>query len=141
MEIDQSRLLVLKAAHAIDSCGTKAARKEVGMCLLCQLHPSWQPIRLQYCCHYCIPGNQSDCSIVVITAYPIQIAAIKVAVAQMACRVVDRAIQLHGGEGVSQDSFLPHCFAGARSLRIADGPDIVHLETVAKLELQPHAKL
>ena len=93
--------------------------------LLSLLH-SWQPIRLQYCCHYCIS---------------IQIAAIKVAVAQMACRVVDRAIQLHGGEGVSQDSFLPHCFAGARSLRIADGPDIVHLETVAKLELQPHAKL
>ena len=90
---------------------------------------------LQCCCSS--HGNQSDCSIVFI----IQIAAIKVAVAQMACRVVDRAIQLHGGEGVSQDSFLPHCFAGARSLRIADGPDIVHLETVAKLELQPHAKL
>ena len=97
---------------------------------------------MHVCCVNCIPpGNQSDCSIVVITAYPVQIAAIKVAVAQMACRVVDRAIQLHGGEGVSQDSFLPHCFAGARSLRIADGPDIVHLETVAKLELQPHAKL
>jgi len=70
-----------------------------------------------------------------------QIAAIKVAVAQMACRVVDRAIQLHGGEGVSQDSPLPHWFAGARSLRIADGPDIVHLETVAKHELKPYAKL
>ena len=71
----------------------------------------------------------------------IQIAAIKVVAAQMACRVVDRAIQLHGGEGVSQDSPLPHWFAGARSLRIADGPDIVHLETVAKHELKPYAKL
>lgn len=70
-----------------------------------------------------------------------QIAEIKVAVAQMACRVLDRAIQVHGAMGVSQDSPLPHWFAGARSLRIADGPDIVHLETVAKQELKEKAKL
>ena len=70
-----------------------------------------------------------------------QIAAIKVVAANMACRVVDRAIQLHGGLGVCQDSPLAHWFAGARSLRIADGPDIVHMETVAKMELKEKAKL
>ena len=55
---------------------------------------------------------------------------------QMACRVVDRAIQVYGGMGVCQDTILPGMYAGARSLRIADGPDVVHMETVAKLELQ-----
>ena len=59
----------------------------------------------------------------------------------MACRVVDRAIQIHGGMGVSQDSKLSHWYAMARSLRIADGPDIVHLETVTKQELKEKAKL
>ena len=59
----------------------------------------------------------------------------------MACQVLDRAIQIYGGKGVSQDSPLAHMFAGARSLRIADGPDIVHLETLAKLELKAQAKL
>ena len=59
----------------------------------------------------------------------------------MACRVIDRAIQLYGGAGVSGDTPLAHWFAGARSLRIADGPDIVHLETVAKEELKHQAKL
>lgn len=59
----------------------------------------------------------------------------------MACQVVDRAIQLHGAYGVCQDSILAHFYAGARSLRIADGPDIVHLETVAKEELKGKAKL
>ena len=70
-----------------------------------------------------------------------QIAEIKVAVAQMTCRVIDRAIQVHGAMGVCQDSMLPHFYAGARSLRIADGPDIVHMETVAKEELKEKAKL
>lgn len=59
----------------------------------------------------------------------------------MACAVIDRAIQLHGALGVSQDSPLAHWYAFARSLRIADGPDIVHLETVAKEELKVKAKL
>ena len=59
----------------------------------------------------------------------------------MTCQVLDRAIQVYGGKGVSQDSPLAHMFAGARSLRIADGPDIVHLETLAKLELKAQAKL
>ena len=68
--------------------------------------------------------------------FHLQIAAIKVVVANMACRVVDRAIQVYGGMGVCQDTPLPAMYAGARSLRIADGPDIVHTETVAKLELQ-----
>ena len=65
-----------------------------------------------------------------------QIAAIKVLAAQMGCNVVDRAIQVHGGMGVCQDTPLAAFYAGARSLRIADGPDIVHMETVAKEELK-----
>ena len=59
----------------------------------------------------------------------------------MGCRVVDRAIQVFGGAGVSGDTPLASWYAGARSLRIADGPDIVHMETVAKEELKEMAKL
>jgi alkylation response protein AidB-like acyl-CoA dehydrogenase len=97
LEIDQTRLLVLRAAHAIDTLGTKAARKEI--------------------------------------------AGIKVVVANMGCRVIDRAIQIFGGAGVSNDTPLASWYAGVRSLRIADGPDIVHLETVAKEELKHQSKL
>lgn len=97
MEIDQCRLLVLKAAHTIDRDGYKANRKEV--------------------------------------------AAIKAVAPSMACRVVDRAIQVHGGMGVCQDSPLAYMYAAVRTLRIADGPDIVHLETIAKTELKAMAKL
>ncbi|CAI8013155.1 Acyl-CoA dehydrogenase family member 11 [Geodia barretti] len=97
LELDQSRLLVLRAAHAIDTLGTKAARKEI--------------------------------------------AGIKVVVANMGCRVIDRAIQIFGGAGVSNDVPLASWYAGVRSLRIADGPDIVHLETVAKEELKHQSKL
>ncbi|MFN8949186.1 MAG: acyl-CoA dehydrogenase family protein [Alphaproteobacteria bacterium] len=64
-----------------------------------------------------------------------EIAMIKVATPAMAQAVLDRAIQVHGGGGLSQDFFLGYAFTGARILRIADGPDEVHLETVAKLEL------
>ncbi|XP_031568863.1 acyl-CoA dehydrogenase family member 11-like [Actinia tenebrosa] len=96
MEIDQARLLVLKAAYMLDTMGNKAARKEIAMA--------------------------------------------KVVVARMACRVIDRAIQVHGGKGVSQDSPLPYFYALARSLRIADGPDEVHMEAVAKMELKQHLK-
>jgi acyl-CoA dehydrogenase len=50
-------------------------------------------------------------------------------------RVLDRAIQAHGGAGVSQDTFLASAWAQVRALRLADGPDEVHLEALAKLEL------
>ncbi|HET6628700.1 MAG TPA: acyl-CoA dehydrogenase family protein [Woeseiaceae bacterium] len=63
------------------------------------------------------------------------IAMIKVVAPSMALSVIDRAIQVHGAAGVSADFGLAAAWAAARTLRIADGPDAVHLETVAKLEL------
>ena len=69
------------------------------------------------------------------------IAMIKVAAPNMAQSVLDRAIQVHGGAGLSQDLFLGYAFAGSRILRIADGPDEVHVETVAKAELGRAAKV
>ena len=71
----------------------------------------------------------------------VQIACIKVVVPCMACQVVDRAIQVHGAGGLCQDSLLSHFYSWARALRIADGPDEVHLETIAKEELKPKANL
>ncbi|CAB3986771.1 Acyl- dehydrogenase family member 11, partial [Paramuricea clavata] len=65
-----------------------------------------------------------------------QIAMAKIAVPRMAQRVVDRAIQSYGGAGVSQDTPLAYMYAGLRTLRIADGPDEVHLTAVAKQELR-----
>jgi len=62
------------------------------------------------------------------------IAMIKIVAPSMACKVIDRAIQIHGGAGVSQDTFLAHAYAAARSLRLADGPDEVHLASLAKME-------
>jgi acyl-CoA dehydrogenase len=56
----------------------------------------------------------------------------------MACRVIDRAIQVHGGAGVSDDTPLAGFYAGARTLRLADGPDEVHLRSVARTELGRH---
>ena len=96
IEIDQSRLLTLWAAHRMDTVGNKEARTEI--------------------------------------------AAIKVAVPNMALRVIDRAIQAHGGMGVSQDTFLAKAFAGMRTLRLADGPDQVHMEGIAKWELRKGEK-
>ena len=61
---------------------------------------------------------------------------IKVVAPTMACTVIDRAVQAHGGLGVSQGSPLAYLWAHNRTLRIADGPDAVHLETIAKLELR-----
>jgi acyl-CoA dehydrogenase len=65
-----------------------------------------------------------------------EIAAIKVAAPQVACAVVDRAIQVHGGAGVSKDVPLGQMYAYARAMRIFDGPDEVHLATIAREELR-----
>ena len=64
-----------------------------------------------------------------------EIAMIKAVVPQMALKVIDRAIQVHGGGGVSQDFPLAEFWTYARTLRLADGPDEVHLESIAKMEL------
>jgi len=91
IDIDQARLLTLKAADMMDKVGNKAARAEISM--------------------------------------------IKVVAPAMALRVIDRAIQVHGGAGVCGDFALAATWAGARTLRFADGPDEVHRMAIAKLEL------
>jgi acyl-CoA dehydrogenase len=65
-----------------------------------------------------------------------EIAMIKAVVPQMTLKIVDRAIQAHGGGGVSQDFPLANFWIIARTLRLADGPDEVHLESIAKMELK-----
>jgi acyl-CoA dehydrogenase len=67
-----------------------------------------------------------------------EVAAIKVIAPRMACEVIDRAIQVHGGGGVSDDFPLAEMYAGARTLRLADGPDEVHIRSVARQELGPY---
>jgi len=96
MEIEQARLLTLKAAYMMDTVGNKAARTEIAM--------------------------------------------IKVVAPQAASNVLERAIQAHGGAGVSQDTFLAAAWANVRSLRLADGPDEVHSEAIAKWELRKSEK-
>ena len=95
IQVDQARLLVLKAAYMMDQVGAKDARKEIAM--------------------------------------------IKVLVPQMAAKVIDRAIQAHGAMGFTNDTFLARAWAYARTTQMADGPDEVHAETVAKLELRPYS--
>jgi acyl-CoA dehydrogenase len=91
IEIDQARLLTLKAADMMDKAGNKVARSEIAM--------------------------------------------IKVVAPSMALRVIDRAVQVHGGAGVCDDFGLAAAWAGARTLRLADGPDEVHRNSLAKMEL------
>lgn len=87
-EIEQARLLTLKAANAMDLHGNKAAAEII--------------------------------------------AQIKIVAPNMAINVIERAIQMHGAMGLSQDSFLPRGFASARSIRLADGPDQVHMSQLGK---------
>jgi acyl-CoA dehydrogenase len=68
----------------------------------------------------------------------IEISAIKVVAPNVALKVVDRAIQAHGGGGVSQDFPLAGMYAGLRTLRFADGPDEVHRMQLARRELAPY---
>jgi len=92
MEIEQSRLLTLKAAHMMDTVGNKAAQAEIAM--------------------------------------------IKVVAPKMLLAVIDRAIQAHGGAGVSQDFGLAYAWARSRVMRIVDGPDEVHKRAIARVELR-----
>ena len=94
IEIDECRLLTMRAAYMMDTVGNKEARQAI--------------------------------------------AAIKVAAPSMALRVIDRAIQAHGGMGVCQDTFLAAAWANQRTLRLADGPDEVHMDQIARLELRKH---
>ena len=64
-----------------------------------------------------------------------EIAMIKVVAPNMACQVIDWAMQVHGGGGISEDFPLADFYAGARTLRFADGPDEVHRNAIAKMEL------
>ena len=98
------------------------ARIAVNQARLLVLHAAWKLDTVG------IAGAQSEVS------------EIKAVVPQMACDVIDLAIQLHGGGGMSEDFPLAAAYAGARSLRLADGPDEVHLGVVARHLLRPYAE-
>jgi len=95
-EIEQARLLTLKAADAMDKYGNKAAKQIISQ--------------------------------------------IKIIAPNMAASVIDRAMQVHGAMGLSQDSFLPRGFAYARMIRLADGPDQVHMSQLGKMLVKEHAQ-
>ena len=97
------------------------ARIAINQARLLVLHAAWKLDTVG------IAGAQSEVS------------EIKAVVPQMACDVIDLAIQLHGGGGMSEDFPLAAAYAGARSLRLADGPDEVHLGVVARHLLRPYA--
>ncbi len=97
MEIEQARLLTLKAAYVMDTKGNKAARAEIAM--------------------------------------------IKVIGPRITQTILDRAIQVHGGGGVSGDFGLAEGWALARTLRLADGPDEVHIDQLARMELKRETRL
>jgi acyl-CoA dehydrogenase len=67
-----------------------------------------------------------------------ELAMVKVVVPRMTLAVLDRAIQAHGAAGVSDDFFLASAWAHARTIRLADGPDEVHREAIAKIEIKKH---
>ena len=92
IEIEQARLLTMKAAWMIDQGGAKSAKTEI--------------------------------------------AAIKVIAPRVACNVIDRAIQVHGGLGVSDDIVLARMYGWQRALKIFDGPDQVHLRSISRWELK-----
>ena len=98
------------------------SRLELDQARLAVLHAAWLIDR------YGAQGARSE------------IAAIKVIAPRAALSVLDRAIQLHGGAGVSDDTPLAEMWAGIRTLRIADGPDAVHLRSVARQELRKHRR-
>ncbi|WP_286929954.1 MULTISPECIES: acyl-CoA dehydrogenase family protein [Aeromicrobium] len=97
IEIEATRLLVLKTAWLMDTVGNKQARTEI--------------------------------------------AAIKVKAPEMALKIIDRAIQVHGGAGVTNDFPLATYYAHQRALRLADGPDEVHKRSIARLELRRRASV
>jgi alkylation response protein AidB-like acyl-CoA dehydrogenase len=72
-------------------------------------------------------------------AAKLEIAMIKVQAPNMALRIIDDAVQAHGGAGVSQDFGLAYSWAGIRTLRLADGPDEVHNRAIALMEFAKHA--
>jgi acyl-CoA dehydrogenase len=108
------------ADHSVNRHWIAECRMEIDQARLLTLHAAEMMDRL---------GNK---------AARAEIAMIKVVAPNVALKVLDRAIQVCGGGGVSQDFHLAKAFAHARSLRLADGPDEVHRETVAKIELAKH---
>jgi hypothetical protein len=111
----------LVGEHSVWEQRVAEARTEIEMCRLLVLKAAWMMDHV---------GAKNARS---------EIAQIKVAAPRMALKVIDDAIQAHGGAGVSGDTDLAAMYAMIRTLRIADGPDEVHNRTIAKLEFGRHA--